>query len=150
MEGSLYKWTNYWNGWQLRYFVLKDGVLYYYNNQEDSKSGGYKRSFKISMFDMIVNKNDATRVDLIIPNEQYLYLKALDYRERQKWLVALASHKATSTNLSNIVQHHHHQGAKSSTSTAINMMNDDLSKLSSTPETPKNLDEFVYPSKKHF
>ena len=103
MEGNLYKWTNYWNGWQMRYFSLKEGVLSYYNTQEESKSGGCKRSFKISMFDIIVNKNDSTRVDLIIPNEQYLYLKALDYKERQKWLVALASQKATTTNLNNIV-----------------------------------------------
>jgi hypothetical protein len=42
-------------------------------------------------------------VDLIIPNEQYLYLKALDYKERQKWLVALASQKASSANLNNIM-----------------------------------------------
>lgn len=34
-------------------------------------------------------------MDLIIPNEQNLYLKASDYKERQKWLVALASQKAT-------------------------------------------------------
>ena len=103
MEGNLHKWTNYWSGWQQRYFVLRDGVLTYYNTPEESKSGGCKRSFKISMFDIIVNKNDPTRVDLIIPNEQYLYLKALDYKERQKWLVALASQKATSTNLNNIM-----------------------------------------------
>ena len=30
-------------------------------------------------------------------NEQHLYLKACDYKERQKWLVALASQKATSS-----------------------------------------------------
>jgi hypothetical protein len=50
-----------------------------------------------------VNKGDPTRVDLIIPNEQYLYLKALDYKERQKWLVALASQKASSANLNNFL-----------------------------------------------
>jgi hypothetical protein len=44
---------------------------------------------------MLVNKSDSTRVDLILPNEQYLYLRASDYKERQKWLVALASQKAT-------------------------------------------------------
>lgn len=116
MEGSLYKWTNYWKGWQLRYFVLKDGILYYYNNKDESNSGGCKRFFKISMFDIIVNKSDPTRVDLIIPNEQYLYLRALDYKERQKWLVALASQKATTGNLSNIVKH----GASSSSSSNPN------------------------------
>ena len=53
MEGNLLKWTNYWMGWQLRWFVLKDGVLSYYNNQNESKSGGCKRSFKIFLFDII-------------------------------------------------------------------------------------------------
>lgn len=53
MEGNLFKWTNYWNGWQLRWFVLKDGILSYYNTQNEAKNGGCKRSFKISMFDII-------------------------------------------------------------------------------------------------
>lgn len=82
-------------GWQLRWFVLKDGVLSYYNNQNESKTGGCKRSYKIFLFDIIVNKNDNTRVDLIVANDQHLYLKACDYKERQKWLVALASQKAS-------------------------------------------------------
>lgn len=94
MEGNLLKWTNYWNGWQLRYFVLQDGILSYYNNESEIKSGA-KRSFKIFMFDIIVSKHDNTRVDLIVANDQHLYLKACDYKERQKWLVALASQKAT-------------------------------------------------------
>ena len=41
-----------------------------------------------------MNKNDNTRVDLIIANDQHLYLKAVDYKERQKWLVALATQKS--------------------------------------------------------
>ena len=45
-----------------------------------------------------VNKSDTTRVDLIVANDQHLYLKACDYKERQKWLVALASQKATYPN----------------------------------------------------
>ena len=44
-----------------------------------------------------MNKNDTTRVDLIIANDQHLYLKATDYKDRQKWLVALASQKALSS-----------------------------------------------------
>ncbi len=52
MEGNLLKWTNYWMGWQPRYFVLKDGILCYYNNKTDIVNGA-KRSFKIFMFDII-------------------------------------------------------------------------------------------------
>ena len=135
----MYKWTNYWNGWQMRYFVLKDGVLYYFNTIEESKSGGYKRSFKISMFDIIVNRSDSSRLDLIIPNEQYLYLKALDYKERQKWLVALASQKAMSTNLpSNLVAAHTTSKGHSSLS--------DENCVNTGSNRPKNNDNFLYPS----
>ncbi|RNA27201.1 pleckstrin homology domain-containing family A member 8 [Brachionus plicatilis] len=94
MDGYLHKWTNYLKGWQLRYFVLKDGILSYFNNENDSKNGDCKGSYKIFMFDIIVNRSDKTRVDLILANENNLYLKASDYKERQKWLVALASQKA--------------------------------------------------------
>ncbi len=34
-------------------------------------------------------------MDLILANDLHLYLKASDYKERQKWLVALATQKAT-------------------------------------------------------
>ena len=48
----------------------------------------------MAIFEIKVNKNDSTRVDLIIANDQHLYLKAVDYKERQKWLVALATQKS--------------------------------------------------------
>ncbi|XP_043537784.1 pleckstrin homology domain-containing family A member 3-like isoform X2 [Chiloscyllium plagiosum] len=41
-----------------------------------------------------VHTADFTRMDLIIPGEQYFYLKAVNAAERQKWLVALGSAKA--------------------------------------------------------
>ncbi|ELW67923.1 Pleckstrin homology domain-containing family A member 8 [Tupaia chinensis] len=40
---------------------------------------------------------DNTRMDLIIPGEQYFYLKARSVAERQRWLVALGSAKACLT-----------------------------------------------------
>jgi hypothetical protein len=36
-------------------------------------------------------------MDLIIPGEQYFYLKARSVAERQRWLVALGSAKACLT-----------------------------------------------------
>ncbi|MBN3296165.1 PKHA3 protein, partial [Amia calva] len=41
-----------------------------------------------------VHSTDSTRVDLVIPGEQYFYLKALTAGERQRWLVALGTAKA--------------------------------------------------------
>ncbi|TRY93308.1 hypothetical protein DNTS_010858 [Danionella cerebrum] len=44
-----------------------------------------------------VHPSDFTRVDLIIPGEQYFYLRAINAAERQKWLVALGTAKACLT-----------------------------------------------------
>ena len=37
MKGFLSKWVNYRSGWRTRWFVLENGVLSYYRNQEDEK-----------------------------------------------------------------------------------------------------------------
>jgi len=109
MEGYLHKWTNYLNGWQMRWFILNDGVLSYYNSKEESLNCGCKMSFKINATEILINKSDDTRLDLIIANDQHLYLKMKDYRERQKWLVALvsqkASHPSINLNLSQSTSH---------------------------------------------
>ncbi|XP_027728296.1 pleckstrin homology domain-containing family A member 8-like isoform X2 [Vombatus ursinus] len=44
-----------------------------------------------------VHSADNTRMDLILPGEQYFYLKARNVAERQRWLVALGSAKACLT-----------------------------------------------------
>ncbi|XP_026084854.1 pleckstrin homology domain-containing family A member 8-like [Carassius auratus] len=96
MEGVLYKWTNYISGWQPRWFVLEGGTLSYYDCQEDAWKG-CKGSIKISVCEIQVHPSDFTRVDLIIPGEQYFYLRAINAAERQKWLVALGTAKACLT-----------------------------------------------------
>uniref|UniRef100_A0A9J7XBE1 Pleckstrin homology domain-containing family A member 8 n=4 Tax=Cyprinus carpio TaxID=7962 RepID=A0A9J7XBE1_CYPCA len=96
MEGVLYKWTNYISGWQPRWFVLEGGTLSYYDSQEDAWKG-CKGSIKISVCEIQVHPSDFTRVDLIIPGEQYFYLRAINAAERQKWLVALGTAKACLT-----------------------------------------------------
>ncbi|XP_048474810.1 pleckstrin homology domain-containing family A member 3-like [Rhincodon typus] len=93
MEGVLHKWTNYLSGWQPRYFVLDGTVLSYYDSQEDVGKGS-KGSIKMAVCEIKVHTADFTRMDLIIPGEQYFYLKAVNAAERQKWLVALGSAKA--------------------------------------------------------
>ncbi|GCB75954.1 pleckstrin homology domain-containing family A member 3-like isoform X1 [Scyliorhinus torazame] len=93
MEGVLHKWTNYLSGWQPRYFVLDGTVLSYYDSQEDVGKGS-KGSIKMAVCEIKVHTADFTRMDLIIPGEQYFYLKAVNVAERQKWLVALGSAKA--------------------------------------------------------
>ncbi|KAK9738821.1 PH domain [Popillia japonica] len=93
MEGILWKWTNYWNGWQTRWFVLENGVLTYYKSQ-DEVNQGCKGSIKVQACEINVNSIDMTRMDLVIPGEQHMYLRASTSQERQKWLVALGTAKA--------------------------------------------------------
>lgn len=47
---------------------------------------------------VLVNPVDSTRMDLVIPGEQHMYLKAATSQERQQWLVALGSAKACVNN----------------------------------------------------
>uniref|UniRef100_A0A3B3X3A8 PH domain-containing protein n=1 Tax=Poecilia mexicana TaxID=48701 RepID=A0A3B3X3A8_9TELE len=51
MEGILYKWTNYMTGWQPRWFVLEDGVISYYDSEDDVAKGS-KGSIKMSVCDI--------------------------------------------------------------------------------------------------
>ncbi|XP_061644819.1 pleckstrin homology domain-containing family A member 3 isoform X2 [Phyllopteryx taeniolatus] len=93
MEGVLYKWTNYMTGWQPRWFVLANGVISYYDSEDDVGKGS-KGSIKMSVCDIKVHPTDATRLELIIPGEQHFYVRAVNAAERQRWLVALGSSKA--------------------------------------------------------
>ncbi|XP_057304750.1 pleckstrin homology domain-containing family A member 8-like isoform X1 [Hydractinia symbiolongicarpus] len=93
MEGILYKWTNYLSGWQPRWFVLDYGVLAYYRSQDEMNLGS-RGSVKLSCCEILINNADPVRIDLKIPPENYMYLKASTAAERQKWLVALGTAKA--------------------------------------------------------
>ncbi|XP_056653268.1 pleckstrin homology domain-containing family A member 8 isoform X1 [Monodelphis domestica] len=98
MEGVLYKWTNYLSGWQPRWFLLCGGILSYYDSPEDAWKG-CKGSIQMAVCEIQVHSADNTRMDLIIPGEQYFYLKARNVAERQRWLVALGSAKACLTDI---------------------------------------------------
>ncbi|XP_059822756.1 pleckstrin homology domain-containing family A member 3 isoform X2 [Hypanus sabinus] len=93
MEGILYKWTNYLTGWQPRWFVLDNGILSYYDSQDDVNKGS-KGSIKMAVCEIKVHPTDNTRMELIIPGEQHFYVKSVNAAERQRWLVALGSSKA--------------------------------------------------------
>ncbi|XP_013186476.1 pleckstrin homology domain-containing family A member 3 [Amyelois transitella] len=93
MEGILWKWTNFWNGWQTRWFILENGILSYYKSQEEVNQG-CKGSVKVSVCQINVNNLDNLRLDLVIPGQQHMYLRAPSPQDRQKWLVALGSAKA--------------------------------------------------------
>lgn len=110
-------------GWQPRWFVLDNGIISYYDSQDDVCKGS-KGSIKMSVCEIKgeviifllsiqdtkrnwlflcrfglpcaspVHPTDNTRLELIIPGEQHFYVRAVNAAERQKWLVALGSSKA--------------------------------------------------------
>jgi len=69
------------------------------------------------LFFDIVHPHDSLRFDLIIPGEQFFFLKAKSQPERQHWLVALGSYKSRGTK-------------SSSTTTTISNNNNNTSLLS--------------------
>nr|XP_042131445.1 pleckstrin homology domain-containing family A member 3 isoform X2 [Peromyscus maniculatus bairdii] len=83
-------------GWQPRWFVLDNGILSYYDSQDDVCKGS-KGSIKMAVCEIKVHPADNTRMELIIPGEQHFYMKAVNAAERQRWLVALGSSKACLT-----------------------------------------------------
>ncbi|KAK9504442.1 hypothetical protein O3M35_010771 [Rhynocoris fuscipes] len=52
---------------------------------------------KVSAIEITVSNVDNTRMDLSIPGEKHIFLKAPSSQERQLWLVALGSSKACLT-----------------------------------------------------
>ena len=49
----------------------------------------------IMFFYLSVHGTDHSRLDLIVPGEQHFYIRASSPQERQEWLVALGSTKAS-------------------------------------------------------
>lgn len=101
LEGKLLKWTNYINGWQPRWFVLKGGILSYYQSRDDINMG-CRGALKVSACDVSPHSKDQLRLDITIPGEAYLYVRAADTKEKQKWLVALGSSKANADSQANV------------------------------------------------
>eukprot|EP00794_Sanderia_malayensis_P017395 gene17395-19137_t len=99
MQGILWKWTNYLSGWQPRWFILDYGVLAYYRSQDEVHLGS-RGSVKLSCCEIYVHPTDPVRLDLKIPPENHIYLRASTPLERQQWLVALGTAKACRTDTS--------------------------------------------------
>ena len=65
LSGSLEKWTNYWLGWQTRYFKLENGILSYYQNEEEVTAGA-KASIKIASCDIVTDLIDNRKFDVTV------------------------------------------------------------------------------------
>ena len=77
LSGNLEKWTNYWLGWQSRYFKLENGILSYYQNEEEVDSGA-KASLKVSSCDIVPDIVDNRKFDVTVGSGKFLILSDLE------------------------------------------------------------------------
>lgn len=88
IEGYLKKWTNYISGWQMRYFMLKDGILYYCNKKDSPVKGTIH--MKICKFEL--SPNDPLKIS-INSGTKAILLKTESVSDKLKWLNALRASK---------------------------------------------------------
>lgn len=93
-RGFLEKWTNVVGGFKLRWFVLKDGVLSYYQSPEDE--GRLVRGSTHLQYATIRTEKDATRFEVISrvgKGSNKVYLRANDAAECHRWVQMLETSK---------------------------------------------------------
>ncbi|KAL7272892.1 hypothetical protein RUND412_004278 [Rhizina undulata] len=84
MKGYLKKWTNYTGGYKLRWFVLENGVLSYYKNQEDIGSACRGAiNMRIARLDM--DPQDKLRFEIHGKSSVKYHLKANHVVEAKRW-----------------------------------------------------------------
>ncbi|KAL3311065.1 Collagen type IV alpha-3-binding protein [Cichlidogyrus casuarinus] len=91
--GRLYKWTNFVNGWQERYFVLHDGMFYYYRNSEEEHNG-CRGSVNLKNSFVLPHETDNCRFEIRLSDLAW-YLKGRDRYERDQWIEVLQSQRRT-------------------------------------------------------
>ncbi|POS87115.1 hypothetical protein EPUL_002111 [Erysiphe pulchra] len=88
MKGYLKKWTNYRKGYQLRWFVLEDGVLSYYKHQEDAGSA-CRGAINMRIAKLHMDPTEKTKFDILGKSSVKYNLKANHEVEAKRWFWAL-------------------------------------------------------------
>lgn len=88
MKGYLKKWTNYRKGYQLRWFVLEDGVMSYYKHQDDSGSA-CRGAINMRIAKLNMDPTEKTKFDIIGKSSVKYNLKANHEVEAKRWFWAL-------------------------------------------------------------
>ncbi|KAF9927719.1 hypothetical protein BGZ65_006642, partial [Modicella reniformis] len=92
LEGTLFKWTNYASGYKARWFVLEDGILSYFHNQEDA-GNACRGSINLRIAKVWIDSNDQQRFDIIGKGSIRYHLKAGHANEAKRWIFALTQSK---------------------------------------------------------
>lgn len=88
IKGYLKKWTNYRKGYQLRWFVLEDGVLSYYKHQDDSGSA-CRGAINMRIARLNMSPDEKTKFEIIGKSSVKYTLKANHEVEAKRWFWAL-------------------------------------------------------------
>ena len=88
MKGFLKKWTNYRKGYQLRWFVLEDGVLSYYKHQDDAGSA-CRGAINMRIARLHMSADEKTKFEIIGKSSVKYTLKANHEVEAKRWFWAL-------------------------------------------------------------
>ncbi|KAH6605165.1 oxysterol binding [Trichoderma cornu-damae] len=88
MKGYLKKWTNYRKGYQLRWFVLEDGVLSYYKHQDDADSA-CRGAINMKIAQLHMSPDEKTKFEIIGKSSVKYTLKANHEVEAKRWFWAL-------------------------------------------------------------
>ncbi|KAF2665641.1 hypothetical protein BT63DRAFT_405680 [Microthyrium microscopicum] len=88
MKGYLKKWTNYTGGWKLRWFVLEEGVLSYYKNQDDA-GAACRGAINMRIARLNMDPQDKLRLEIHGKSSVKYHLKANHQVEAKRWYWAL-------------------------------------------------------------
>jgi hypothetical protein len=88
MKGYLRKWTNYTSGYKLRWFVLEDGVLSYYKNQDDAGSA-CRGAINMRIAKLKMDPKDKLLFEIHGKSSVKYNLKANHEVEQKRWFWAL-------------------------------------------------------------
>ncbi len=88
MRGYLKKWTNYRKGYQLRWFVLEDGVLSYYKHQDDAGSA-CRGAINMRIAKLHMSAEEKTKFEIHGKSSVKYTLKANHEVEAKRWFWAL-------------------------------------------------------------
>ncbi|KAH9889169.1 oxysterol-binding protein [Xylariomycetidae sp. FL2044] len=88
MKGYLKKWTNYRKGYQLRWFVLENGVLSYYKHQDDAENA-CRGAISMRIARLYMSPDEKTKFEIIGKSSVKYTLKANHEVEAKRWFWAL-------------------------------------------------------------
>ncbi|KAJ1513129.1 hypothetical protein HMI54_005165 [Coelomomyces lativittatus] len=92
LSGLLFKWTNYASGYKARWFVLEDGLLSYYKNQDDVPDS-CRGSISMKVASVLTDPSDRHRFDVLGKGSIRYHLRTEHVAEAQRWIQALNQSK---------------------------------------------------------